>query len=356
MINYGAYGTLSGGGGGGSAASITIDVTIVNGGTAYATLFVNPDFTIGDDATGAYGYEETTSYLQLGSDDGVTDRGFLWMRGYVNSLAQLSTAILAAAYEGSFQSMLQSANDVGNIPTYALMTTRGSVGAESSTLSGDSLGRLAWYNYWSTGDSVTTHGFIEGYADGDMLNTIRPTGIAFCTNQLVLQTPPDRMIIDKTGSIGINYTRLTPLYGLFGIMSISVGTVWYIRDQADSAFITRVEADKTFVHSGSVAFDGVQRDTSGGNSVNMDDYIRALYIDPAGLISGLLIELPLNPYDGQEILVGFGGTITGGLVAENIVWANLGYQVLSNSPITSAVAGDTFCFKFDTTISMWRMF
>ncbi len=360
MVNYGAYGTLggSGGGGGGPATSITIDVTIVNGGTPRAVLFVNDDTTVGDDPNDQFSYTEVDSYLQLGADNGVSDRGFLWMRGYVSSLAQLSGTILGAAYGGGFQSMLQSSNNGGKIPAYGLMTTRGGVGSEADTELGDSLGRLAWFTYWATGDRVASRGFIEGYADGGMLNTVNPQGIAFCTGQLILQNPPDRMIIDKTGSIGVNYPRLTTLYGLFGILSGGgPGTtpLFYIREETDTSFISQITIDKTFIHSGAVAFDAIQRDTTGGNSIVMDDYIRALYIDPATLISGLLIELPVNPYDAQEIIVGFGGTMTSGLVANSIVWGNVGYGVLFNTPVTSAVAGDSFMFKFDATISLWRV-
>jgi hypothetical protein len=47
-----------------------------------------------------------------------------------------------------------------------------------------------------------------------------------------------------------------------------------------------------------------------GNTVTIDDDVENLLIDPAGTIAALTVNMPLAPYDGQEVTLGASQTVT----------------------------------------------
>lgn len=362
--NYGAYGTIGGSGGGGGSGNITIDFTTVIGGTPYAVLYVNADGTLGDDENGNFSYHETTSYLQVGeSYDGITShKGFVWLRGLVDSGAQpsnIQNVVIGGADNDTISTFLiTSAASDSKFPIYGALKTTGLVGSEGTTATDSTLGRYGWSQYWATSDAVTSLGYIEGYNDGAISNTQRRQGIAFCTGSNPLQTPFDRIIIDSNGEVGIGYNRATSLYGLFGMLAPSpspADVIFYIRDDADAVYITRVLGDNTLIHTGAVAFDKSQYYTS-GSTVTMDDNIRILYINPPSTVASLDITMNPNPYDGQEVIIAFGGDMTSGIAISALtINGNTSQTILLATPITIGLVGESYMIKWNATSSTWHI-
>lgn len=126
-------------------------------------------------------------------------------------------------------------------------------------------------------------------------------------------------------------------------------------DNGTSRGLTIDSLNNTRVSKGFIA-DGVQIHTAGA-TVTMNDSIRALYVDPAALLSPLAITMPANPRDGQEVMISFGGTITSGsVVTELSIVGNTGHTILKGASITAAQAGDGYVFKFQSSTNKWRIF
>ena len=114
------------------------------------------------------------------------------------------------------------------------------------------------------------------------------------------------------------------------------------------------QASDVITNYGGIAFATMQVYTSTGN-VTISDGQRGLYYDPASLNATATITLPANPEDGQEILILFGGTITGAgtaVVTTLTIAANAGQTLIGTYPIV-ATTDTVIIAKFRDSTNQW---
>lgn len=114
--------------------------------------------------------------------------------------------------------------------------------------------------------------------------------------------------------------------------------------------------NKKFVDDNTLTTDREQSHTAGA-TVTISDSKSVLYVDPASNLTSLTITMPSSPINGQEVKISFGGTITSGSVVTALTLSgNTGQTILAGSTITSAVAGDGYVLKYQSSGARWRIF
>jgi len=94
-----------------------------------------------------------------------------------------------------------------------------------------------------------------------------------------------------------------------------------------------------------------------GTTVTVNNDTTILYVNPASTQATLTITLSAAPINGQEVKISFGGTLTAGTVITSLtIQGNTGHTVLAGSSITTAIAGDGYIFKFQSSANLWRVF
>lgn len=96
-----------------------------------------------------------------------------------------------------------------------------------------------------------------------------------------------------------------------------------------------------------------------GATLTINYTVDEVIINPATTLASLTITMPLtaNLFDGQEFKIRFGGTITSGYVVNNLtLTGNSGQSILAGSQITSAISGDGFSIKWDSTTTKWNIY
>jgi hypothetical protein len=128
------------------------------------------------------------------------------------------------------------------------------------------------------------------------------------------------------------------------------------RDAAINGTMLSVDIDhKASVFTNAIAAPTMQVETGGGD-VTINNGVRGIYYDPATLVAAATITLPAAPVDGQEILIVFGGTITGSaaVVTAVTIAANSG-QTINGHNTGSAYSGYTYFVKYRTYNSSWSI-
>lgn len=145
------------------------------------------------------------------------------------------------------------------------------------------------------------------------------------------------------------YFSLNQRDGLYGIGNI---------DNVGGGTGTKVIADdtnKVVILETAIATPTMTVDSSGGATSLIPNGVRGIYIDPASLIVTLAVTTPSAPVDGQEILILFGGTITGaaGAVVTNLtITANSGQTKLGTYP-SSATTSTVIEMKYSSATTQW---
>lgn len=96
--------------------------------------------------------------------------------------------------------------------------------------------------------------------------------------------------------------------------------------------------------------------TENGGDVTINDGVRGLYYDPPTVVASATITLPLNPVDGQEWEIWFGGTITGNPSSHVITSLALngnGHSIVGITSITEVLAGFLFQIKYRQDIDSY---
>lgn len=120
----------------------------------------------------------------------------------------------------------------------------------------------------------------------------------------------------------------------------------------DSTQNVRTENTKLVTLAGAIATPTMQVESTGGSVVIADD-VRGLYYDPATSQSTVTITLPATPVDGQEVLVQFGGQVTGGNVVTSLtISPNTGQSLVGNLS-TSYADGGSFMVKYRESNTTW---
>ncbi len=105
------------------------------------------------------------------------------------------------------------------------------------------------------------------------------------------------------------------------------------------------------VEGGGWAYEVTQRHTSGATAT-IGDKVQNFYVTPTTTLSALTITLPTTPTDNQEINISFGGgSITVGIVVTTLSFVG---DIVGGSSITTALAGDFYTLKYDST-GYWRV-
>lgn len=199
------YSGAGGGGGGGAATSVTIDVTVVTGGTANAVLFVNPTgSTIGDDPN------------------------FLYVAGVganaINLYAESNTASSAS--------------------TFSLFRRRSSGAAAN----GDLLGTVGGLGY--DGSTYQTNSNIRFAVDGVVSAGAVPTAIEFSNSATNSAGASVKMFISSAGNVGINYGASSAALGAkLDVKAAGTGDTdiaFRARNSANTANLFQIAGDGSF--------------------------------------------------------------------------------------------------------------
>lgn len=117
-----------------------------------------------------------------------------------------------------------------------------------------------------------------------------------------------------------------------------------------------IDSSGNFTSNNAQSYPTKQTHTAGA-TVTFSNNTRSLYVNPAANLAALTITMPSSPLDGQEVLISFGGTIlSGSVVTTLIIQGNTGHTVLAGASITTAVAGDGYILKFESSTNLWRIF
>lgn len=104
---------------------------------------------------------------------------------------------------------------------------------------------------------------------------------------------------------------------------------------------------------------GADQVHTSGTSVTISNNVTRLFIDPASALASLDITFPSTPYDGQQIRIFFGGTITSG--ASDVVTGGITALTLPSgamvptAPISSdpVKAGTCYIFEYRASGDLW---
>jgi hypothetical protein len=95
--------------------------------------------------------------------------------------------------------------------------------------------------------------------------------------------------------------------------------------------------------------EGVQIHTS-GSTVSVAQGVGKLMVNPSSLIAALTITMPSSPSDRDNLLIMFGGTITGISTVVTLLSFS-GGSILGIVP-TTQLAG-SISYEYDASISKW---
>jgi hypothetical protein len=120
---------------------------------------------------------------------------------------------------------------------------------------------------------------------------------------------------------------------------------------SDSAsFNSRIN---NFTGSSGGASDSLQIYTT-GSICQISNSINIVYVDPASLVSALLITLPATGSTNNNIDFFFGGNVVTGTVIQNLSFTgSLGQRILSYSTSSIVNAGESIGFKYRSANSTW---
>ncbi len=134
----------------------------------------------------------------------------------------------------------------------------------------------------------------------------------------------------------VEYGLMQSLDGISGIQiygdvnNIGNGTIMEINEANETVAIS--------YHAIATPGRSVLNPSSGDSDV-IDDDVAGVYIDPNAVIATYSLTTPLNPVDGQEIVIDFGGIgVTGSaqpVVTSLIFQANTGQTLLGTIPSTA---------------------
>lgn len=100
--------------------------------------------------------------------------------------------------------------------------------------------------------------------------------------------------------------------------------------------------------------DGRQAITATSGTQTVNDATGIVYIDPASLATTMTVKMNPNPQDEDEVSICFGGTIgLGSTVVTALTWAANTGQTLLNTPITTAIAGQTVVWRYRKSNTSW---
>ena len=85
--------------------------------------------------------------------------------------------------------------------------------------------------------------------------------------------------------------------------------------------------------------------TANGNTVDAEDDAEALLLTPAGTIAGATVNMPVNPYDGQEFSLASSQTVT------TLTMAATGKTL--NGALTTIGAGSFGRWRYRAANTMW---
>lgn len=94
--------------------------------------------------------------------------------------------------------------------------------------------------------------------------------------------------------------------------------------------------------------------TSGSSgTVTAGNYV--VTIDPASTLSAYTLTMPASPSDLQIVEVGFGGTLTSGIIVTTLVISpNTGQTIQDNTPPGNATADNTLYYRYYTSKTAWQ--
>jgi len=176
-------------------------------------------------------------------------------------------------------------------------------------------------------------------AIGDIDGNMTP-GAKFYTST----TSPISFISGFTTKFG-DYVELTENYARLGDIDNNLSTTYLEEDYVNSVAI----------QTNAIATPTMQVD-NGSGTLTINDGVRGLYYDPPSLVASCTITLSSSPVDGQEIVISFGGQLTGNNIVctSTTILPNSGQHMLKN-PVSSLSTntGDTYIFKYRTSNTTW---
>ena len=110
--------------------------------------------------------------------------------------------------------------------------------------------------------------------------------------------------------------------------------------------------NQEFTQADAISDASIQEHTAGAN-VTINNNTSTLWVNPASALAALAITMPSTPYEGQECLIVFGGTITSGAVVTSV---SMDADVLGGSSFTTANVGDALRLKYLSSITKWIRF
>lgn len=194
------------GGGTSGAVTVSLDLTAANTYTAAqtATRYIVTGSTVATNgmylsAANTLAFSTNSTYRAQFDSAGVfmigSTASYAVTAGFTPTLQNHGTT---AAGSGSSQS--RWSND-GNGPTVAMFKSRGAIGTQTVTASGDLLGSVAWYG--SDGTAGINAATIRVSVDGTPGTNDMPGKIAFLTTADGASTVTQRMSINNSGRVGI---------------------------------------------------------------------------------------------------------------------------------------------------------
>lgn len=95
---------------------------------------------------------------------------------------------------------------------------------------------------------------------------------------------------------------------------------------------------------------------SSGSTFTPANRTRRVFVNPASLLPTLAITLPAVPQDGDQCLIFFGGTISGGdlVVTSLSLVPNSGQSIVEFSSASNAVSGDLIQYEYSSATLAWH--
>ena len=122
----------------------------------------------------------------------------------------------------------------------------------------------------------------------------------------------------------------------------------------NSSGITNTKVPPVFTAiTGSGTANGTQT-ISSGVSATIGDNTKTVFIDPGAALSKLVVTLPGNPVDGQEVRIVCGGTLYSGAVVSSLtINTNSSQAIIQSVAPAKASAGESFIYQYRSGIKKW---
>ena len=128
-----------------------------------------------------------------------------------------------------------------------------------------------------------------------------------------------------------------------------------IDNNVSTTFLKEDYVNSVAIQTNAIASPTMQVD-NGSGVLTINNGVRGLYYDPPTLTASVNITTPSSPADGQEIIISFGGQISGsGVVCSSAtLLANISQRIFKNPLASLSVKpGDTYVFKYRLSNLTW---